>query len=156
MKVCQLCLVLVAMMGASQALAANDLPSQADLAAMGLSGIEVMTDSEALAVRGLGYNGASAYGHSFAFVSSQGSAAGSVNGYKAKGKHFAAGRNESEAELEIKVSGGHNGGGYGGNSKSKKPKGGHTGGGHCNVCSPKPFSISIEASAGGSSIAIRK
>jgi hypothetical protein len=152
MKVCQLCLVLVAMMGASQALAANGLPSQADLAAMGLSGIEVMTDSEALAVRGLGFNGTSAYGHSFAFVSSQGSSAGSVNGYKAKGKHFSAGRNESEAELEIEVSGGHNGG-YGGNSKKK---GGHSSGGHCNVCSPKPFSVSIEASAGGSSIAIRK
>src|SRR3989304_5703758 len=98
MKVCQLTLLVVALffgtlLGASQALAAGGLPSDATLAAMGLSELRVMTDGEGLAVRGLGFNGANAYGQSFAVVSTLYGSAGSFNGYNASGKYKASGEN---------------------------------------------------------------
>jgi len=146
MKVFQLSLLVVALASASQASAANGLPSQATLEAMGLSGLNVMTDSEGLAIRGLGYTGASAYGKSWANVSTHYASAGSVNGYNVKGKHLAGGRNESEAEVEIEFKKGH-GGGYG----DKKSKGGQDGG-----YGSKPKSIEISVFAGGSSIGFTK
>ena len=141
MKV-RLLILLVVAMGASQALAAGGVPSQATLASMGLANLRVMTDSEGLAIRGLGYYGASAAGKSWALIAGHGAAAGSTNSYNAKGKYLAGGRNESEAELEIKVGNNHGGGGY-----DKKSKGGHN---------SKPQSIKIEVSAGGSSIGFTK
>ncbi len=156
MKVCQLGLLVVALivgaqLGASQALAASGLPSDTTLAAMGLSDLRVMSDSEGLTVRGLGYNGASAYGKSFAAVSSHGATAGSTNGYNAKGKYVAAGHNNSYAGIEVETGGGHdNGGGYGNSSK-----GGHNGG-HGDNCNSCPKSIKIKAFSGGFSIGIRK
>ena len=153
MKLCQLGLLVMALfvgalMTTSQALAACGLPSDTTLAAMGLSDLRVMSDSEGLAIRGLGFNGASAYGKSFAVVSSHGATAGSVNGYNANGKYVAAGHNNSYAGIEVESGDGHdNGGGYGNNSK-----GGH--GDNCNSCQPK--SIKIKAFSGGSSIGIRK
>lgn len=157
MKVCQLSLLIAALfvgalLGVSPACAAGGLPSDSTLAAMGLSDLRVMSDSEGLTVRGLGYNGASAAGKSFAVVSSHGATAGSTNSYNAKGNKFAAGANGSYAGVEVETGGGHNnGGGYGSSSK-----GGH-GGGHgndCNVCQPQ--SIKIKAFSGGSSFGVRK
>jgi hypothetical protein len=146
MKVCQLSLLVVALitgtlMGASQALAADGRPSQTTLASMGLADLHVMTDSEGLAVRGLGYYGASAAGKSWASIAGYGASAGSVNSYNAKGKYVAGGRNESEAGLEVKTSGGY--GNHG--NKSNNSHG-----------SSKPKSIKIEVFAGGSSIGFTK
>jgi len=140
MKVCQLGLLVMAMMGTSQAQAADGRPSDATLTAMGLSDLHVMTDREGLTVRGLGFHGASAYGQSFAVVSTLFGSAGSFNGYQASGKHKASGENFSFAGVEIKTGGSH--GGYGKKSKSSY------GGGHGGM---KPRSIQINAFAGGSS-----
>jgi hypothetical protein len=139
MKVRLFCLVTVVLLAASQASAA--VPSEATLAAMGLSGLEVMSDAEGLAVRGFGYRGTSANGKSFAVVSTKNASAGSQNSYSANGKKFSFGANESYAGVEIEVSGGHGGG-----------KGGK-GGGHGGS---KPQSISINAYGGGFSIAKTK
>ncbi len=133
MKVCQLALVVAALAAASQTFAAEGRPDDATLAAMGLSGLNVISDDAGLAVRGFGYNGAKAYGQSFAVVASHNAVAGSTNGYDAKGKKKAAGANLSFAGLEIKSGGGHGGGCYD-----------NCGGG-------KPKSIKVFAIAGGSS-----
>lgn len=65
------------------------------LAAMGLSGVQIVSDQEASSVRGNGF--AIAAGGSFAFVGSHHAAAGSANGYLAAGHHFAGGVNGSVA-----------------------------------------------------------
>ena len=145
MKVRLFSLVAVALLAASQASAAT--PSDATLAAMGLSGIEVMSDSEGLAVRGFGYRGTSANGKSFAVVSTKNASAGSQNGYSANGKKFSYGANESYAGVEIKTSGGHGGNSKGGKG-GKNSKGGGKGG--------KPQTVSISAYGGGFSIAKTK
>ena len=158
MKVCHLALVVVALfvgalIGASQASAKNGLPSNETLSAMGLSNLRVMSDREGLAVRGMGYNGASANGKSWAAVSGYGASAGSQNGYSVHGKYKASGENESYAGIEVKQSGGSHGGGYGsgggnGSSGSHGSSGGYgSGGGHGG----KPKSIKITAFSGGSS-----
>jgi hypothetical protein len=150
MKVCQLALLVAALvtgalLGASQALAAGGVPSDATLAAMGLADLRVMTDSEGLAVRGLGYSGfgASAFGKSWAVISTPYGSAGSFNGYNAVGNHQASGDNFSFAGVEFQSSGGH------GNKNSNKSKGGYGGqpksGGHGS----QPRSIAIFS--GGSS-----
>jgi len=139
MKVCQLgllaaALVAVGMISASQA--AEGQPSGATLAAMGLSDLRVMSDSEGLAVRGLGWSGSSAYGQSFAVVATKGAVAGSTNGYKSSGKKVAGGANLSFAAVEVS-------------------KGGH--GGDCyDECGHQPKSVKVKAIAGGSSIGFRK
>ena len=86
------------------------------LSEMGLSGLVVMSDSQAMAIRGMGYrghdgykskkaNGASASGKSWAKVDLDGrheeAEAGSRNEYKAKGKYEASGENFSEATLAV-------------------------------------------------------
>ena len=155
MKVCQLAvlvaaLVIGALAANSPVLAAEGVPSDATLAAMGLSGLNVISDSEGLAVRGMGWT--SAYGQSFAVVSIKGATAGSTNGYKASGKKQASGENFSFAGVEVKHGGGHGGGGYGNQSYGG---GGHGGG--CNDgCGHSPKPIKINAFAGGSSIGSRK
>jgi hypothetical protein len=150
MKVCQLGLLVVALAVASQAVAADGQPSDATLAAMGLSDLRVMTDSEGLAVRGMGFGGAWAYGQSFAAVSTKFGSAASKNGYSAEGKYKAGGENYSFAGVEVKQGGNHGGGDYGHSSQ----------GGGCNSCGghggSKPQSFSINAFAGGSSIGYRK
>ena len=83
-------------------------PARRTLAAMGLSDLRVMSDSEGLAVRGLGWSGSSAYGQSFAVVSTKGAVAGSTNGYKSSGKKVAGGANFSFAAVEVSK-GGHGG-----------------------------------------------
>jgi hypothetical protein len=87
------------------------------LNAMGLSGLKVMSDSEGLAVRGMGLNfdgcaqcergihAASAFGNSFATMNLQGcpdcvpigGTSHSENGYLSIGEYYAAGTNFSEA-----------------------------------------------------------
>lgn len=90
---------------------AAERPGQLVLADMGLGGLVVMTDSEGMTVRGLGYSGTGAFGWGFAAVAGHGGSAGSTNGYSAKGPYKSYGANNSFAGIEITKSGGH--GGYG-------------------------------------------
>jgi hypothetical protein len=106
----------VALMG-SIVQAAEDRPSQDLLAQMGLSGMAVMSDADAMEVRGRGYQGGGGssvrvYGNSFATINTRNGSAHSENGYAAQGKHFAAGANGSVAGV-IHISSGGGGGGYG-------------------------------------------
>lgn len=124
----------------SSARAAEGVPSDGTLAAMGLAGLNVISDNDGLGIRGMGYSGTNAYGHSFAVVSIKGAKAGSTNGYEASGKKLAAGANLSFAEAEVsKGKGGHRGGCY--------DSCGHGG---------KPKTVTVRAIAGGGSIGIRK
>mgnify|MGYP007059505077 CR=1 FL=1 len=81
----------------SSAVADNGI-NEATLADMGLAGIELMDDSEAMQVRGLGYNGVS-----FAGVEGgdehSGAKAGTLDGFIAEGKFMASGEHYSEAGL---------------------------------------------------------
>jgi hypothetical protein len=98
--------------------AAEGLPSEQTLTAMGLSGIEMMTDEDAMAVRGMGYRGADGYkkqttkqsyasasGHSWAKLEIDGrkikADAGTRNRYDAHGKYYASGVNYSKASKTI-------------------------------------------------------
>jgi hypothetical protein len=86
--------------------------SSSTLDAMGLSGLTVMSDSDALSIRGMGWKDgkkvkkgyAKAKGSSWASVEFEGekkeAEAGSENEYSAKGRYKASGENGSEAELE--------------------------------------------------------
>lgn len=160
----RLSLVAVALVAAatSSARAAEGVPSDDTLAAMGLAGLNVMTDNDGLNIRGMGYFGSSAFGQSFAVVSIKGATAGSTNGYKASGKKVAAGSNLSFAGAEVSKSkggnhgGGHNGGSYGNNSYGSNGGGGSYGGHGGNHGGSKPKTISVRAFAGGSSIGYRK
>jgi hypothetical protein len=128
--------------------AAEGVPSEGTLAAMGLAGLNVISDNEGLNIRGMGYNGTSAFGQSFAVVSIKGATAGSTNGYKASGKKVAGGANLSFAAAESKSGGGHGGGGHGNDCYDDCGHGGGYGG--------KPKAVSVKAIAGGSSIGFRK
>ena len=93
--------------------------SASTLDAMGLSSITVMNDTEALAVRGMGFRGgnqskcshcgprakkspwSSAFGASFATIGVKDGGAHSENGYLAEGPYAAAGENFSEAGSEV-------------------------------------------------------
>jgi hypothetical protein len=103
----------------STVLANDGLIASTTLSSMGLGSLEVMSDAEGLAVRGLGYSGghnsygghknkhdskkpwASAEGKSWAVAGIDGyheeAAAGSHNEYAAEGKYHASGNNFSEA-----------------------------------------------------------
>ncbi len=110
--------MLVAFVGVARA--EHGMPSQATLRAMGLSGMQVMSDREAMGVRGMGYYSsrekpkAIAFGISYAKVSGHyGARAGTVDVFFAKGKHYAAGAHGSIAGKVI-ISFGGGGGGFGG------------------------------------------
>jgi len=133
--------MLVAFVGVAQA--KNGMPSQATLQAMGLSGLQVMSDSEAMNVRGLGYQSyggkskAIAFGVSYAHVGGHGGSAGSLDGFYAEGKHYAGGAHGSIAGKIVITKGGkkrRRGGDNGGNWRNDSPMpyggGGHGGGGH--------------------------
>lgn len=92
---------------------AADRPNQQVLDDMGLGGMTVLTDGQALAIRGFGYSPVSASGYGFAQVSFKGSSAGSFNKYSSSGKHSAWGSNESEAGVIVSNGGGHGGNSYG-------------------------------------------
>lgn len=94
--------------------------STSTLSAMGLSGMTVMSDSDALAVRGMGFRGGNhskgcstcgargkvspyskAFGNSFATIDIQDGGAHSENGYFAEGPYGASGENYSEAASQV-------------------------------------------------------
>ena len=122
----------------SVAQAEQGMPSQATLRAMGLSGMQVMNDFEAMSVRGMGFqqsghSTAIAFGISYAKINGHDAEAGSIDGYYAEGKHHAAGAHGSYAgKVEItKTSGGKGGKGHGDKGRGGKGgKGGMNGGGH--------------------------
>jgi hypothetical protein len=111
----------------SAALAEDGAPSDSTLREMGLSGLAMMTDDEAMEVRGEGFgsggSSAAAWGSSFATIETPFGSAESQNAYSAKGKHEADGSNLSFAGFKITSSGGsdHHG---------KPPKDGNMGGDH--------------------------
>jgi hypothetical protein len=93
----------------SSALAENGAISAARLNEMGLAGIEVMSDAEALEVRGMGFTDGHkslslAFGISYATVETndrhlgEGSA-GTLDGFLAVGKYMAMGEHLSEATI---------------------------------------------------------
>lgn len=94
--------------------AAGGRPSDSVLNAMGLGGLTVISDDDAMSIRGHGYKQSSSvvvFGNSFATIDSPHGTAHSENGYAADGKHFAAGGNHSEAGIVVKTGGGGHGGG---------------------------------------------
>jgi hypothetical protein len=128
--------------GQSRALAEDGAPSRATLNDMGLSGLTVISDDEAMDIRGEGFgsggSSAAAWGSSWANVETPFGSAGSENSYDAHGKHSASGSNLSFAGFEITTSGGGkddghhqkppkgdqgNNGGYGGGGKGGKDHG---------------------------------
>ena len=145
--------MLVAFVGVARA--EHGMPSQATLRAMGLSGMQVMSDREAMNVRGMGYyssrkssrkkSTAIAFGISYAKVGGHyGASAGTIDGFFAKGKHYAAGKHGSKAGKVVIIygDGGHRGSPKGppkgppkktytkGNGKGDRPQGPpHKGGG---------------------------
>jgi hypothetical protein len=140
------CLALASAMTAAMASLgwAADLPNQQTLNDMGLGGLTIMSDSESMSVRGMGWSPVSASGFGWAIVHVDGASAGSINKYSSKGKHKAWGENDSHAGVIIVGGkGGH--GGHGGND-SCNHCGGH-GGGNTKA---------IIAFSGGSSRAGRK
>ena len=144
MRVCLFCLV-VAIVSASQALAENGRPSQSALDEMGLSGLQVMSDGDALSIRGHGYSSASAAGISWAAAVMKSASGSAIDRYNARGKYFAFGRSNSEVELIVKLSKGKRG--------HDSNYGGHDGdyGGH-----NKPKRIKLEVFSGGWSFAVIK
>ena len=94
---------------------ANDGIAAGTLADMGLAGLDVMSDSDALSIRGKGFAGgyktackfcgpratkepwSAAFGNSFATIETKDGAAHSENGYAAEGPYGASGENFSEA-----------------------------------------------------------
>jgi hypothetical protein len=143
--------------GFSSVAAANEQePSQQTLEAMGLGGLSLMSDDEAMSVRGQGYSQARAYGASFARISTHGGSAGSVNGYSAKGKRYASGDNHSFAGAIIIKSKGKKGGHHGGNQNGppmSRSGGGYGGKGGKGGHGGKPSVKFIKVFAGGSSSA---
>jgi len=106
--------VAMAAAAVQSAIAEGQRPSQSTLSAMGLGGMAVMSDEDAMSVRGRGYMGgggssASAFGNSFATFSSPFGTAHSENGYQADGKKFAAGKNYSEAGVALTIDRGRGG-----------------------------------------------
>jgi hypothetical protein len=71
------------------------------LADMGLGAMVVVSDSEAMSVRGFGYSPVRVAGLGWASVKFKGASAGSTNSYQASGKHKAWGSNESEAGVKV-------------------------------------------------------
>src|SRR5262245_43558135 len=91
-----------AMVAAMVTISRADQPNQQVLSDMGLGSLVVMSDSDALTVRGMGWSPVKVYGASWASISGKGGSAGSKNAYSASGKHSAWGETESEAGIEIK------------------------------------------------------
>jgi hypothetical protein len=111
-----LALTVVAALGNS-AIAEDNRPSQATLNQMGLGGLVVMSDADAMDVRGMGYrpsrtrsksskwgnsskkshSSVQVVGNSFATINGKKGGAHSENSYAVQGTHFAAGGNGSAA-----------------------------------------------------------
>jgi hypothetical protein len=111
-KLLGLALVLTATMSGTT-FAEDGWPSRDTLGAMGLSSMTVMSDSDAMSVRGQGFKGygkfprgrvapySRAFGSSFANIEKPGGDAHTENGYFAEGPYAASGDNFSEAGFEI-------------------------------------------------------
>lgn len=108
---------------ATAAGAQQGLPSRATLEAMGLGGLEILSDGQALAVRGSGYkdsgNGggstwATAAGKSWASAASGHKSAASTNSYYVKANDYAFGKTFSHAGVSSKKSGHSGKNGHGG------------------------------------------
>lgn len=95
---------------AGSAQADNGAIDSATLSAMGLGDVQVMSESEAMEVRGMGYRGprprrsmALAFGISFAEIGTDGylggGDAGTLDGFLSYGNNYAAGEHISEAVL---------------------------------------------------------
>src|ERR1700676_5352349 len=85
----------VLVLSAAPAMAGDGHLSQKSLAKMGLSGMQVMTDSQGMSVRGTSI--AVVSGSSFSFIEGEGGVAGSHNSYFAAGHNSASGTNVSFA-----------------------------------------------------------
>jgi hypothetical protein len=85
----------VLVLSAAPALAGDGQVSHKSLAKMGLSGMQTMTDSQGMKIRGTSI--AVAAGGSIAFIGTKGGGAASVNTYFAAGSHSASGDNLSGA-----------------------------------------------------------
>ena len=85
----------------TNAFAADSLPASSALRAMGLSGLQVLSDVEASVVRGKGYvhgrriSMASVWGNSYANIGGANAGAGARNGYRASGRRVAEGNTAS-------------------------------------------------------------
>jgi hypothetical protein len=109
--------------------ASDGRPSRDSLAEMGLSGLVVLTDGDAMAIRGQGFkpsSSARAWGNSFATINTKGGSASSENGYAANGKHYASGNNLSFAGAIFTTSGGKGDWGKPGRNGMGGKPGGHT------------------------------
>lgn len=98
---------------ATSAQADSGAIDSATLSAMGLSGVQVVSDAEAMEVRGMGYShgkksSAKAFGISYAYLETGGGryrsslgngSAGTLDGFLAKGSHYAGGEHLSEAVI---------------------------------------------------------
>ncbi len=141
-SVLSLSVALLLFAGASPACAEQGLPSQSMLSDLGLSGMAVMSDADAMAIRGFGYQpqygnrSATAYGGSYASISGYGGKAYSENGYFSSSRYRASGNNDSYAGIRVRHSP-RRGRGYGG-------------GGH-GRSRPRPHVKKIVVFAGGSS-----
>jgi hypothetical protein len=135
------------MLCTTHAIADGSRPSQAALMEMGLGGLAVMSDEEALRIRGNGFMGSSVdvFGNSFATFDAPSGTSHSENGYAAEGRHFAFGANFSTAGVLNGRDGGQMNGGMnisgqssrwigarrGGNGRVvDRPGGGRPGGGN--------------------------
>ena len=173
------CSVLAATAGLS--CAEQGLPEASTLGDMGLSGLQVISDDEALDIRGFGYDpwhgygrhakhqskhrSATAFGRSWAQIAYQGASAGTEDGFAAMGRHLAQGEHGSEAGIVITHGkgkmrrGGRRGGGGQGGPPQATNGGGNNGGGmngHGGGYPPKPKAKSARVFAGGFSIGITK
>ncbi len=139
-------MVLVAMGSFVQA--QQGMPSQATLNAMGLSGMQVVSDSEAMSIRGHGYQRgksiAIAFGVSYAHVGGKKAGAGSIDGFLAIGKHHASGKHGSIAG-KIVIGGGHGGMPQPWGNSGGPPTWGNDNGGY----RPQPHVKAVVVFAGG-------
>jgi hypothetical protein len=150
---------------ASGVRAESGQPSRQTLQAMGLGSMVVMSDDDAMSVRGHGYKGGGSSvivsGNSFAtYNGGDQGGSHSENAYSATGKHKASGSNSSYAggaDIWISTGGGKPNGNGGGGHGPKPPKsnGGGYGGGGGGYGGGKP-TVKIHATvffAGGHSSA---
>jgi len=93
----------------SQAFAEEGSPSATTLSAMGLSGMQLMSDNDALAIRGKGYRfhgprvATDAWGQSSAGVGTPIGGSSASNGYNARGFRAAGGNTDSIAGTTLNV-----------------------------------------------------
>ena len=108
-------------------------PSRQALEQMGLGSMVVISDEEALAVRGHGFYGGGSLvhvtGNSFATIDKSPSGSHSENAYDADGKHFAKGENFSFAGV-VHISSSHKGDKKRGDHHGNNNMGGQWGGNH--------------------------